>query len=507
MFKEIFNHEQIINGVNELVYNISVNTCALRIENRSPYALDIFNGAEQIDRINPYAFMILSNKNYTVKLNRNIKAETEESNAFVSFKGYDEKPQELTGSTTFTGTINVKGDMYVNGGQIDAHIVGDVNIAPGSVITAEIQGNMNLAPGTNVNATIQNAKIDTEIINQKVSTNLLIHFGTVTEIWKREPISNTWLTFAGKILANETGVYDTIFIKLKKTAVLNDGRRVNMYNKFNSVSLLFDDLTTLTTTLPTYPVGKETPDGMVYIISAKGTTAEAGNGIYYVLKEPLNSDFPASGTSPTVNDIKQIELQVEGYGYLDPNSNKAVDDTNPLSVKITNFTDFRAHLKEAGLELAYLKLLANQYNVSGFFGIDAGNSDFIGLNGLYWGDTTTGAEGLNFLKTGAPIKSTNQADYETLNALDGIVYFGGQPLFQTGSTTMNVTTAGGTATKRITFPKPFTSPPSVIPNVQTSSPNTAEATARNITSTYFDLTFYKGDTAVTTINWTATQQT
>ena len=62
--------------------------------------------------------------------------------------------------------------------------------------------------------------------------------------------------------------------------------------------------------------------------------------------------------------------------------------------------------------------------------LHAMNSDFLGLNGLYFNDTSDGGgEGVNFLKSGKPTASTIWQDYDNFYVKDGIAYINDKLLY------------------------------------------------------------------------------
>lgn len=78
-------------------------------------------------------------------------------------------------------------------------------------------------------------------------------------------------------------------------------------------------------------------------------------------------------------------------------------------------------------------------------GICANNSDITDLQGLYFRDTSEGGnEGLNFLKSGKPVASRVNADYDNFYILDGVAYLNNAPLFSIGSYDKNILYNGGT---------------------------------------------------------------
>lgn len=81
---------------------------------------------------------------------------------------------------------------------------------------------------------------------------------------------------------------------------------------------------------------------------------------------------------------------------------------------------------DIGLVTQFRKKIIMPENVYGSDGgvMDMMNSDMIGVNTLYWNDTCQTTEGLAFPKTGTPTKDPNNANYDFLRVLDGVVYIG-----------------------------------------------------------------------------------
>lgn len=210
MYQTIFTNDQLLNNDN-LSYNINVNSCSVKIENRSRFALDVFNGVEQVDRINPYSFIILKNDVYNVKVNKTIEADQTEKNDFIAFKSLNQSVEESLGSTTFTGITTVNGDMNITNAVVPITAPNgiDVNIQNATV---PISGSVDIKSGT-INANIENAKIGTEILNAKLATNNLVPIvDTDFVIYNSPPTQPSYLQPRFKF---EMGVYDTFIVKVE----------------------------------------------------------------------------------------------------------------------------------------------------------------------------------------------------------------------------------------------------------------------------------------------------
>ena len=84
--------------------------------------------------------------------------------------------------------------------------------------------------------------------------------------------------------------------------------------------------------------------------------------------------------------------------------------------------------KQGGL----IQFLANKYLSAGG-AINMNNSDIINANCIYMNDEAEGHEGINFLKQGASLGSTNQDDYENLRGYRGNLYYNENPIIDSGS--------------------------------------------------------------------------
>lgn len=149
MFKEIFSTTELFSS-EDLNYWIDNLGCSLKLENQSPFAIDLYEGTTLTDRINPYSFSVIDNKQYQAKVNRDIKADIQQSYNFVSLKQVQGDTSQKSGSTTFTGTINVQGNVNISNSTIDVAVQNDLNATIlNSVLNVE--GNINIANTPTVN--------------------------------------------------------------------------------------------------------------------------------------------------------------------------------------------------------------------------------------------------------------------------------------------------------------------------------------------------------------------
>lgn len=88
--------------------------------------------------------------------------------------------------------------------------------------------------------------------------------------------------------------------------------------------------------------------------------------------------------------------------------------------------DLPANANELMIALQ-VRLAGNRFGANA--GIDMQNSDIRNANGIFMNDVSASSgEGINFLKTGAPVSSPSAADYESLRGLDGVLDFAGKPV-------------------------------------------------------------------------------
>lgn len=109
---------------------------------------------------------------------------------------------------------------------------------------------------------------------------------------------------------------------------------------------------------------------------------------------------------------------------------------NKFPTSASNALEIAGHVDVDG----QIKLKASQYISSGA-GLQLNNSDISGANCIYFGDETTGGEGLNFPLTGKS-GSINSADYDTLAMLDGQLRINDKSIFTVFAGTSNFRLTG-----------------------------------------------------------------
>jgi len=123
-------------------------------------------------------------------------------------------------------------------------------------------------------------------------------------------------------------------------------------------------------------------------------------------------------------------------------------DTVKKTVGVNKFPTSAAN----GLEIAgdldvdgIIKAKADQWMGNSKVGLDMRNSDMKGLNGLYFNDASeSGDEGINFLRSGKSVGSTNIADYDNFCLYDGAFRMNNRNLFwqEGGQASNNIRLAG-----------------------------------------------------------------
>lgn len=130
-------------------------------------------------------------------------------------------------------------------------------------------------------------------------------------------------------------------------------------------------------------------------------------------------------------------------------------DSNKKSI---GFGDFPTENDEV-LIAKNLNFNASRFNSNGVGKIQLNKGNIFGMNAIFFHDTTTNSEGINFLRTGKPVNSPMFADYDTLRALDGIVYFNDNAIALDSSSALWTGGAFMTGSQTITPSKSLTQCP------------------------------------------------
>ncbi|AGY48494.1 tail protein [Bacillus phage Spock] len=122
-------------------------------------------------------------------------------------------------------------------------------------------------------------------------------------------------------------------------------------------------------------------------------------------------------------------------------------DTAKKSIGVNKFPSGNNALEIAGnLDVdGVINAKANQWVTQGKYSYDARNSDLFGLCALYFQTAAQNKDqGLNFLRSGKPARSMNQADYDSFCVLDGAVKLNSKIMFwqEGGANSSNIRFGG-----------------------------------------------------------------
>lgn len=205
---------------------INETTCSIRFENQSKYTVDIYNGTQLEDRVQPFSYTYLTNGDYTVKVNKDIASDNTQTSQYIGYKAVTGQTTDSTGMS-FNGTMNVEGNMNVTNSSFDVVVTAPVeaNISNseltvnGSVNAQIVGGNVGITgpvqaqiTSGSVNATIENAKIDTNLLNAKIGTNDLILIGTNTVQIQN---SDSPKTVTLPVSASDDSIFNKIIVHIK----------------------------------------------------------------------------------------------------------------------------------------------------------------------------------------------------------------------------------------------------------------------------------------------------
>jgi hypothetical protein len=201
----IFSKEDIEQGIVEKTVNSF--GCSLKVENRSKYAVDVYNGTVLKDRIPPSSFLYIPNGEYKLSVNKEIVSKNEEPFSYVSVQRIDGQVKNEMGSTNFSGSMEINGDVNISNSEISVVVQNDLNAnitnselnvsgtveisnaelnVTGNVMIENetlnavilnselnVKGSVEISNDT-INANIQNAEIKTDVINNSLSINPVI---------------------------------------------------------------------------------------------------------------------------------------------------------------------------------------------------------------------------------------------------------------------------------------------------------------------------------------------
>jgi hypothetical protein len=454
MYEQIFNESDLDTKPDlQLQRTINASGCSVRVDNQSKYAIDVYVGQSQFDRINPYSFLIVPNGDYTIKVNKSIVSQNVQANDYISYKTVDGEVKTDSGSTTFTGTANVAGDMNVTGGQIDAYIQGDINLAPGTEVNATVTGDINLAPDTlvnanvtnivetnttitnatvpieapngidvniqnasvpitgnigitsgTVNATIENAQLNSNIVNASLKTNKLVQVLSDYKYTFTIAPGGSQLGTLNPLILNlidDMGLYDTFVFRINAYAdwltPVSGQTHTDVYLKYFQIN---------SASFKQIPIASTISYGNVRSqgYNAGGWYVNFAQNVLLTEEEPLdlfNMSIQYDATQAPTTQSVTVSLEIDIYAYNSSPFNQGVLTLQSL-----------------------VSLANNMIFTNGKGAIDLYNSDITGVNSIVLNDASNSAttEGVLFPKSTAPVKSTNANDYDNLRVLDGKLY-------------------------------------------------------------------------------------
>ena len=168
-----------------------------------------------------------------------------------------------------------------------------------------------------------------------------------------------------------------------------------------------------------------------------------------------NANITQKGVSITHDASGSLQtLSVESFVWANQTANKFGGGSNnifaayegsgsPFSIvqptKLYNWIIKAKHVTQLGgtvsddFEVKGKLIMPEDKWASSGGAINMRNSDIVNANGIYMNDESEGHEGINFLKQGASPGSTNQDDYENLRGYRGKLYYGENPVVESGT--------------------------------------------------------------------------
>ncbi|ARQ95007.1 intramolecular chaperone-containing tail fiber protein [Bacillus phage Flapjack] len=165
-------------------------------------------------------------------------------------------------------------------------------------------------------------------------------------------------------------------------------------------------------------------------------------------------NFTASNKTVELDNTKAWEVSLtitDVLGSVTSVSTVAVGtpimfiDTAKKSIGVNKFPSGNNALEIAGnLDVdGVITAKANQWVAQGKYSYDARNSDLFGVCALYFQTAAQNKDqGLNFLKSGRPARSMNQADYDSLSLLDNNLKINNKSIFAVFDQTSNIRLIG-----------------------------------------------------------------
>jgi len=193
------------------------------------------------------------------------------------------------------------------------------------------------------------------------------------------------------------------------------------------------------------------------IVSAKYKTKPVGGAYGSESDLPITGTFPAfisNNASVELNNTQAWEVSLtitDVLGSVTTVSTVAVGtpilfiDTKKKSIGVNKFPTGTKTFEVAGdwaIDGA-ITLQSNQWFSQGKYALHANNSDFMGVNTIYFSSpVNTQYQGLNFLRPGKTAGSMNINDYSTFGLLDYSMRMNNQPIFYQFAGTSNLRLAG-----------------------------------------------------------------
>jgi len=211
--------------------------------------------------------------------------------------------------------------------------------------------------------------------------------------------------------------------------------------------------------------------GTMSDLNVLGTKKNAVSSVQYRYKETIGGTFTAwknftfTSTAPTystttvtenLDNTKAWTLEIKVVDKLGTTTvtrtvtagspiffidwEKKTLGINKFPTSANNALEISGHLDVDGT----VRVKQDQWmSSSGAHGLDMRNSDMKGVNAIYFNDASESSdEGINFLKTGKTVGSTNIADYDNFCIVDSAMKWNGQNIFYQFAGTGNLRFGG-----------------------------------------------------------------
>ena len=170
-----------------------------------------------------------------------------------------------------------------------------------------------------------------------------------------------------------------------------------------------------------------------YLVSARYRTKLSTSTAWGAYSSFTTSGFPtftATDLTILLDRINSFDVQVEVKDRLGTTTlTRTVASGKPIIfideyLKSVGFGDFPDEPNQI-LITNQMKFAAGRFGAGGAYSIDFSKGNVFGMNAIFFHDTTTGNEGINFPKTGRPNNSKLFDDYDALNMRDEELYING----------------------------------------------------------------------------------